>query len=128
MSVELITSVASLIGGRGFGTVGEDIFTVIMPESPKNCIAIIPTGGSRRGHTPNVNTAFQIICRNESPRNGLTIINSLHSVFNNAWGEIYTGLLGRFTNESEPGSFIVDSNNHFLYNINVTFQSAKNYS
>jgi len=131
---EFLTAVCSYIGAQGYGTVGPepaaDVFGIVaedLPEKPARCIAVVPTGGTKRRGDPVRHRTFQVLVR--APRSAqaldqaMTVASSIYALFDNKWCVLAPTFYGRMLAEHEAGPHALDQNNHPVYSNNYSFTS-----
>lgn len=124
---ELLTSICSFLGSRGFGTVGVSLFAQSLPDSPYVCTSVLLNGGSNGPDSPVRERSIQILHRGTNIQTVSSVVNSIYSLFDDqaACWNVFDGFPGRMTADNEPGFFGFDVNNCPVYSLDLTFVSCR---
>ncbi len=121
----LVNTIASYLAAQGVGTVGTDLFKMVLPENPSAGTVVVPTGGIDLPEDPTRRPSFQVMHRNPNTELGLSKSVEINRLLDNQWN-VLSGFPGRITAVSEPGAYFKDDNGRPNFPLNyvlvTTFQ------
>jgi len=122
--IDLLTAIGTYVATNGYGTVGTDLFLNLFPENPRECFAIMLSGGPGY-HREKLHThLISVYVRSANPHTALTKIGSINGLFDDKFGQLQSsGIRGRFVAFGELGPPSQDKAGDTMYTRTYAFFS-----